>query len=333
MPESTVPPGLAYLADNIITKDNILGASKTKSAEWAKGLNLPAEGDTLFFAGCGYQYSGDMESMMGLLRKIDKSAISTEWTMGVAGMQKKLGIDAAGIYRKLFSRGSDENPLRDAVKVLQALGIKPAYLGEQEPCCGAPLYFSGLEKQFASRTADIYKRVTAHGAKEIISIVPSCTYGLKNLLPKYVSEDKLKVKHFCEVVAEKSTSLKMKYPQKVKVTYHDSCQLVRYLGLVKEPRQILNSIENIEFVEPKWTKGEWATCCGGGGGFEVVFPELSLILAKNRAKELAETGAEIIVTHCPGCIMQIESGLKELKLDNIKVMDLAQIAATALGVK
>ena len=68
------------------------------------------------------------------------------------------------------------------------------------------------------------------------------------------------------------------------------------------------------------------------GCFEAVFPELSQILAVNRTKELLETGAEIIVTHCPGCIMQLKDGLKELKVDGVQVLDLAQIVAMAMGV-
>ncbi len=107
---------------------------------------------------------------------------------------------------------------------------------------------------------------------------------------------------------------------------------MRYLGLVEEPRQILRAIKGIELIETEWTKREWATCCGGGGGFEAVFPELSQILAVNRAKELVETGAEIIVTHCPGCIMQLKTGLKELKAGGIEVLDLAQIVAMAMEV-
>jgi Fe-S oxidoreductase len=94
----------------------------------------------------------------------------------------------------------------------------------------------------------------------------------------------------------------------------------------------LKAIKDIELIEADWTRGEWATCCGGGGGFEAVFPELSQILAVNRAKELVDTGAEIIVTHCPGCIMQLKTGLKELKVNNVEVLDLAQVVAMAMGV-
>ena len=135
-----------------------------------------------------------------------------------------------------------------------------------------------------------------------------------------------------QVVLENIKPDGLRFPREVKVTYHDPCQLVRYLELIDEPRQILRAINGIELVDADWTSGEWATCCGGGGGFEVVFPELSQILAVNRAKELVETGAQIIVTHCPGCIMQLKTGLKELKVSGVEVLDLAQIVAMAMEV-
>ncbi len=327
-----IPPGLAYLADNITTKDNILGAAKGTGARWAKGLDLPKEMETIFFAGCGYQYTSELDSLMSLLRRIDKSVISTELTMSLAGFQKKLGIDAAGIYRRVMAKGSDSEtqPLRDAVKVLSNLGVKFGYLADEEPCCGGLLHYIGLQKEFTKHAQEVYNKLKSRGVKQIIGIVPSCTYALRHLIANSVDGHDLVVKHFCEVVSESISSRELRFPREVKVTYHDPCQLVRYLGLVEEPRQILRAIKGIELVETEWTKGEWATCCGGGGGFEAVFPELSQILAVNRAKELVETGAEIIVTHCPGCIMQLKSGLKELKASGMEVLDLAQIVAMAM---
>ncbi|GAI09777.1 unnamed protein product, partial [marine sediment metagenome] len=124
----------------------------------------------------------------------------------------------------------------------------------------------------------------------------------------------------------------LRFPEEVKVTYHDPCQLARYLEVIEEPRQILRAIKGIKLVEPEWTKGEWTTCCGGGGGFEAVFPELSQMLAVNRVRELLETGTQIIVTQCPGCIMQLKDGLKQLKTDGVKVLDLAQIVAMAMEI-
>ena len=326
-----IPPGLVYLADNITAKDNLLGAAKDAGARWAKDLNLPKEAETIFFAGCGYQYSNELESLISVIRKMDKSAIGSDLAMSLAGFQKKLGVDAAGILRKVLARGDDAaQPLKDAVKVLSRLGIEVGYLADAEPCCGGLLHYIGLEKEFVQHAQRVYNQLKSMGVKRIIGMVPSCTYTLRQLISDRVDGFDLEVKHFTEVVSENISSREMRFPREVKVTYHDPCQLIRYLGLVEEPRQILRAIKGIELVEPEWTKGEWATCCGGGGGFEAVFPELSEILAVNRTKELLETGAEIIVTNCPGCIMQLKAGLKELKNSSVEVLDLAQIVAMAM---
>ena len=57
---------------------------------------------------------------------------------------------------------------------------------------------------------------------------------------------------------------------------------------------------------------------------------MSEMLAVNRAKELLETGANMIVTQCPGCIMQLKTGLKALKVENVEVLDLAQVVAMSM---
>jgi Fe-S oxidoreductase len=216
------------------------------------------------------------------------------------------------------------------VRVLQNLGMAPGYLADEEPCCGAPLHASGLHREFANNARSAHETLKGYGVKQIVGLVPSCTHALRNLFPKYVENYDLEVKHFVEVAAELVPGKNLGYPEPVKVTYHDPCQLGRFLGLIDEPRRVLNSIKNIELVETDWTKGEWSTCCGGGGGFEAVFPELSQILAANRVQELLDTGADIIVTHCPGCIMQLKDGLKDLKVKNVKVMDLAEVIAAAM---
>lgn len=327
-----IPPGLLYLADNITSKHNILGASKADGARWAKGLDLPKGSDTIFFAGCGYQFTSDLASLTSFMRKMDKSVVGAETMIGLASFQKKLGIDAAGIFRKVMSRGeeSDAQPLLDAVRVLTKLGFKMGYLAEEEPCCGGLLYYTGLHKEFGKNSRDFYGLLKSKGVKRIIGMVPSCTYTIRELASKFVEGYDLEVKHFLEVVAEKLPSVQLRFPRQVKVTYHDPCQLARYLKLIDAPRQILKAIKGIEFVEPDWTKGEWTTCCGGGAGFEAVFPELSEILAVNRVKELLDTGAQIIVTNCPGCIIQLRNGLKELKNETVQVLDMAQVVAMAM---
>lgn len=329
-----IPPGLSYLADNIISKNNVLGEAKSAGTKWAKDLKMPKQGDTIFFAGCGYQYTKKLESLMSLVRGMDKSAVGSELPMAFAGLQKKLGVDLAGIYGKIAARGGDAEaqPLVDAVNVLRNLGVELAYLAEDEPCCGGLLYYIGLHRDFGKNANEVYQKLKSRGVKRIIGIVPSCTYTLRELIPPHVKGYDIQVKHFSEVVLEKMGSKDLRFPKEAKVTYHDPCQMARFLGLSDAPRQILKSIKGINLVEVEWANREWATCCGGGGGFEAVFPEMSHLLAVNRARELSDTGAQMIVTHCPGCIMQLKGGLKELGKEEVEVMDLAQVVAAAMGV-
>jgi heterodisulfide reductase subunit B len=327
-----VPPGLAYLADNILTKQNILGVSKEQGAKWARGLDLPGKAETIFFAGCGYQFSPQLEALMSLIRNIDKSVIGADLPLRFAHFQKKLGLNLPILYSIVFSHKTEDRvkPLAAAVKVLRKLGIQPGYLAENEPCCGAPLYQSGLQTKFAENACRAYRTLKSAGVNQIIGIVPYCTHTLQKLFPLFIKDFNIEVRHFLELVAEKLPSLKLHFPRQVRATYHDPCQLVRYLRLIEEPRRILNAIEGLELVETAWTKGEWATCCGGGGGFETVFPELSQVLAVNRVQELLETRPDIIVTHCPGCVMQLKDGLRQLKVEGVEVLDLAEVIAMAM---
>ena len=332
--DDLIPKGMLLIADNISSRDNIFGASPGAKAEWAKGLNLPRRNKTIFFAGCGYQYLRHAKTMLDALSKFEKRGLDPEKTIGIAKAFKKVGIDLTAVYSKLPLGGDDHysKALNCAVNVLTKLGVDFGYLHEEEPCCGAPLYFFGLEAEFAKHCQETYGKLKSLGVKQIIGLVPSCTNALRNLFPNYVADFDIEVKHFCQVVWEriKEGNISLEMPQEVEVTYHDPCQLARYLGVIDEPRQVLNSIKGLELKEPEWTTGEWATCCGGGGGFEMVFPELSHILAVNRARELVETNPSMIITHCPACVMQLEEGLKDLRRNHLEVLDLAQVVDRAL---
>ena len=332
MEKNLVPPGLTFLADNIISKQNILGINKEQSARWAQHLDLPRKAEMVFFAGCGYQYSVQLEALTSLIRQMDKSVVGAELPMRFASFQKKLGINLPGMYGRVLSRGTatEAPPLEAAIKVLRKLGIEPGYLAEEEPCCGAPLYQAGLHQKFTDNALQAYQKLKSAGVKQVVSIVPYCTNTLQRLFPQYIDDFDLEVKQFLEIVTESLSSHELRFPREVKVTYHDPCQMVRHLSLVDEPRRILRAIKGIELVEPEWTKEKWSTCCGGGGGFEAVFPELSQVPAVNRTSELLETGAEIILTHCPGCVLQLKEGLRELKAKGVEVLDIAQVIDMAM---
>ena len=89
-----------------------------------------------------------------------------------------------------------------------------------------------------------------------------------------------------------------------RVTYQDSCHLANAQRITAPPRQILNSIPGIEFVELP----NASICCGGGGTYTITEREFSLKILKTKMETVAETGADVIATANPGCLMQLQMG-------------------------
>jgi L-lactate dehydrogenase complex protein LldE len=85
-----------------------------------------------------------------------------------------------------------------------------------------------------------------------------------------------------------------------RITYHDSCHMCRLLGLRDEPRRALekSGLEITEMAEPD-------RCCGFGGAFSVKLPEVSAAMTREKLRQAAETGAEMLVTADPGCLVQM----------------------------
>ena len=92
-----------------------------------------------------------------------------------------------------------------------------------------------------------------------------------------------------------------------RVTYQDSCHLSNAQRLTAPPRTILNSIPGVEFVELP----NASICCGGGGTYMITERDLSLRILKTKMEAVAETGANVLATANPGCLMQLQTGVGE----------------------
>jgi Fe-S oxidoreductase len=329
-----IPAGHIYIRDSILEKANIVGISIDRAA-WAKDLDLPMKADYTFFAGCGYQFMKYAEGMAGTVRTMEKAGIGMAKMVNVSETFSKVGVDLTSITARVTAAGRKDpytGVLVSAVNVLRKLGVDIGYLGEDEPCCGSPNYYAGFVDEFRENAQRTHGAFKSHGTKKIIGIIPACTATMRVIYQQYVEGYDLEVMHFFEIVARrlKETSIKPKLKEKLVITYHDPCQLSRYLRITDEPREIMKHIEGLEVREPESEKsGQWSTCCGGGG-LEVSNPELSDRIGIRRVTELLETGANIIATNCPACMMQLKKSAKKLKAD-IEVRDVAEILNEALG--
>lgn len=109
---------------------------------------------------------------------------------------------------------------------------------------------------------------------------------------------------------------------KRKVTYHDPCHLNRGQGINKEPRDILRSIPDLEFIEMKKPD----RCCGMAGSFYLVHPDLSGQIGEKKTADIAQTHADTVVTGCPACRLQLTSGVMNAGITE-NVMHTVQILA------
>jgi glycolate oxidase len=127
-----------------------------------------------------------------------------------------------------------------------------------------------------------------------------------------------------QVVAENLDKLRWKRPRgadgkKLKVTYHDPCDLGRRLKMFDEPRRILEAM-GVEMVEMKNNRA-FSVCCGAGGGILTTDKELSREMAKNRMRQAADTGAEALVTCCPTCELALLRGANAIGRETKRKMD------------
>ena len=327
-----VPVGHIHIKENVLEKDNLTGVSESK-ALWAKDLALPRKAEYTFFAACGYQHMKYVEGMMKALKSAGKMGMGVGKVVGIGKAFKKVGVDLTNITAKMAaSRDDPYTPvLISAVNVLRKLGVDVGYMHEDEPCCGSPTYYAGFEYDYAEHAKRNYQVFKSFGIKNLIGLVPACTSALRDVYPKYVEGYDLEVQHVLELVAKrlKETGIRPKVKEKLAVTYHDPCQLSRYLGITDEPRQILKAIEGVELIEPDLEQcGKWSTCCGGGG-LEITHPELSERVGIRRAEELLKTGANVIVSNCPACELQLTNVIKKMDA-KVAVIDFMRLLDEAL---
>ncbi len=96
-----------------------------------------------------------------------------------------------------------------------------------------------------------------------------------------------------------------------KVTYQDACHIAHAQGIKAAPRNLINKIPGIEFVEMQ----ESDLCCGSAGIYNLVQTEMSENLLNRKIANLKETKTDMLISGNPGCLLQIEKGIKSNNLD------------------
>lgn len=220
---------------------------------------------------------------------------------------------------------------RSAVQILTKANIKFTILGEDEWCCGSPLLRTGqadiIKKEYMEHNLNEIKK---RGVDIVVTACAGCYNTLKNDYPKVVGELPFKLYHlseYLELLIQNDALTFTKHIDK-KVTYHDPCHLGRHGGVYEAPREVLKSIPGIELIEMPGNR-EMSQCCGAGGGFKMAFNDTAVDIAVKRVKEAKATGAELIITPCPFCVVNLNAGAKKANIQ-LKTIDLMQLVTMAI---
>jgi len=203
------------------------------------------------------------------------------------------------------------------VRVLAANGFEVVVPREQG-CCGSLFVHEGERekgKALARRTIDVFESA---GADLVAVNAAGCGSVMKDygeLLkddPTYAARAAAfgrRVRDVSQVLAESGLRGEL-HPIRLRVTYHDACHLAHGQRVRSEPRALLNAIPGLEQIPLP----EADFCCGSAGVYNLLHPELAREFLDRKLDRLAETGAQVVVSGNPGCLLQIAMGIRERRL-------------------
>jgi len=218
--------------------------------------------------------------------------------------------------------------LKRMVGLLERLGVQVEFPAEQT-CCGQPFFNSGYRDQ-ARDLAVKWLKVFGRTDGFIVSPSGSCVDTVRHHFPELFPQGSAEHRQAEEAAARtfeftqflvqqlKVTDVGARFSRKV--TYHASCHLLRGLGARDEPKALLRAVQGLELVP---LPGE-ETCCGFGGSFSVIYPEVSKAMMEAKVRAIESSGAEVVAVGDAGCIMNIAGGLRKAG-SPIRAMHLIEI--------
>ncbi len=242
----------------------------------------------------------------------------------------------------------------DTIKILKAGGLSFKILGEDEFCCGAPLWRTGRTEEARRVIEHNLEAFRRRGVKTVVTSCAECYGAFKNGYPRFAETD-IEFLHITEVVAAMLDDGRLKLGRlpEMMATYHDPCMLGRlsetYVpwegtikafglhdppktwrrgtnGVYRQPRDILKAIPGVELVEMIRNE-ENGYCCGAGGGVQSAFPDFARWTAQERLREAESTGAQALVSCCPFCRSSFEAAMPDG--GRLRYCDLTELVARA----
>ena len=250
-----------------------------------------------------------------------------DWA-GDLSFVKEFAEGAEILYFPCCTQCYDARSMKTAVataNILNKSGVDFGVIDSGAVCCGESIRKAGEEELFKNMARENIKSFIDKGVKRILVSSPHCYETFKNEYPEFmVSFDIVHISEYLtELIDAGRLEVKKDFPKKI--TYHDPCFLGRHNGVYDQPRRILKSIPGLELVEMADSHSD-SLCCGGGAARIWVETPKHERLSNLRLEQAHATGASILATSCPYCILNFEDGKLGMDTDNtIEIMDITEI--------
>lgn len=199
-----------------------------------------------------------------------------------------------------------------------------------QTCCGQPAFNAGYRK--AARAAAKRFIQIFEDAEVIVCPSGSCVNMVRHHYPELFEDDERWLDR-ATLVGQRTFELSQYLVDVLgiedvgacyegKVTYHDSCHLLRGLGVAEQPRRLIRHIRHAELIE----MGASDTCCGFGGTFAVKYPQISVAMVDDKISNIIASGADTVTGCDISCLMNIQGRLSRIG-SPVKTMHLAQLLA------
>jgi len=218
-----------------------------------------------------------------------------------------------------------------AVRVLRRLGVDVIY-PEGQTCCGQPAFNSGFFDEARSVGRHFLGVFEKERFDYVVCPSGSCTTMVSHYFPfifKDLPDERARsealggrVREFSDFLVNVmgASAKDLGAHHEAKAVFHTGCHQRRELGVLKEPRELLEGVEGLDLVG--WEKEE--LCCGFGGTFSVKMPAISTAMADEKIKALDRSGADTLISGDSSCLMHLNGRLKRTGRDT-RVLHLAQV--------
>jgi Fe-S oxidoreductase len=214
-------------------------------------------------------------------------------------------------------------------RLLHQAGVSFAVLGPKESCTGDPARRLGNEYLYQTQAQSNIETLKAAQVRKIVASCPHCFNSISREYPALGGD--FEVLHHTQLLERLLTERKLRPETRVdqSVTYHDPCYLGRHNEVYDEPRGVLAHVPGVEVTEMHRHR-RTGFCCGAGGARMWMEERIGKRINVERTDEALATGADVISTACPYCLIMLDDATKGRQAEgsapeSVRVMDVAQV--------